>query len=262
MPSLTTPRDFRAVQTLPFCYVCGLQFSSNAAMNRDHVPARTVFARQDRMPCLWLPTHPTCNAEHSTDDQKIGQLISLRRFVTPSSGRDRQLRVSLFSDGSSAVTNVDVDGIVWRWTRGFHAALYREFFPPDLRTRALQTPFPRGRQTPRGIVIEGLLPQHAVFVRTIKTNRISRNLDSIRSNNGKLTYECVWCRTDNTDQWMCIFALDLYDWKDLGVTPGHPPRGCAGAYILPSGQAPATATKGVATRIIIPNRDPYDPFAM
>jgi hypothetical protein len=38
-------------------------------------------------------------------------------------------------------------------------------------------------------------------------------------------------------------------------------RGCAGFYIMPSGPAPATATKGVKSSIIIPSSDPLDPFA-
>jgi hypothetical protein len=32
----------------------------------------------------------------------------------------------------------------------------------------------------------------------------------------KLRYECVWCRADSGDLWICFFALDIYNWKDLG----------------------------------------------
>jgi hypothetical protein len=31
------------------------------------------------------------------------------------------------------------------------------------------------------------------------------------------------CRAANNGPWMCIFALDIYDWKDLGRT-SHQPR--------------------------------------
>lgn len=37
--------------------------------------------------------------------------------------------LQIFGDGVGAVLNVDLDGAVWRWVRGFHAALYREYLP-------------------------------------------------------------------------------------------------------------------------------------
>jgi len=68
------------------------------------------------------------------------------------------------------------------------------------------------------------LPQHLNFVQTIKTNRAKNNLDRICCNKGKLTYECVWAQADNDGPWLCIFALDIYDWKDLGRTRVQPAR--------------------------------------
>jgi len=61
--------------------------------------------------------------------------------------------------------------------------------------------------------------------------------------------------------WLCIFALDIYDWKDLGRTRGLPARGCAGFYITPAQTVPATATKAVKSSIIIPTSDRLDAFA-
>jgi hypothetical protein len=126
---------------------------------------------------------------------------------------------------------------------------------------ALVTPFPRARQVNGQILFEPIRVQHRLFVQTIKTNRAWHSLDRIRCNKGKLNYECVWCQSDGNGPWMCIFAFDVYDWKDLGNTGHFPARGCAGFYIMPSGQAPATATKGVKSSIIIPSSDPLDPFA-
>jgi hypothetical protein len=101
--------------------------------------------------------------------------------------------------------------------------------------------------------------QHFLVVDTIKTNRAKNNLDRIQCNNGKLLYECVWLQSDG-GLWICVFALDIYGWKDLGDTPHLPARGCAGFYLLPSGSAPESATKAVTSMVIIPNFDPLDPF--
>jgi hypothetical protein len=153
--------------------------------------------------------------------------------------------------------------------KGFHAALYGEPLlycesrpaTGSQYTRAIVTPFPRARKRDGNLVVEELrLPQHRNFVETIKTNRAKNNLDRISCNRGKLTYECVWSQADNEGPWRCVFALDIYDWKDLGRTRFQPARGCAGFYITASGDAPAAATTAVSSPIIIPNFDPLDPF--
>ncbi|MGA3402218.1 MAG: hypothetical protein ABSC95_23665 [Acetobacteraceae bacterium] len=260
MVTMTTQMAFREVQALPFCYVCGRDFTPTDNKDRDHIPAKAVFDKRDRMPALWLPTHKACNAGHGTLDQKIGQLVALKRHQVPTK-RDRQLRFRMFRQNVGAIENLDIRSVVWRWVRGFHAALYREPLPATWFMSSLQTPFPSGTATIFGMKIDPLPQQHLAFVETIKVQRAKRNLDTIRSNNGKLTYECVWHQADNGGPWLCIFALNLYDWKDLGVTPGQPARGCAGFYKLPSGMSPGRATRTVTTSIIIPNVDRLDPFA-
>jgi hypothetical protein len=55
--------------------------------------------------------------------------------------------------------------------------------------------------------------------------------------------------------------LDIYDWKDLGRTPGLPARGCAGFYVTPARAVPANATRAVKSSIIIPTSDRLDAFA-
>jgi hypothetical protein len=158
-----------------------------------------------------------------------------------------------------AVVNLDIDGAVWRWIGGFHAALYRE---PGVGIRgALVTPFPKARIVSGRVVFQTLLMQHPLFVQTIKSNRARDNLDRIVCNKGKLTYECVWQQADNGGPWMCIFALDIYDWKDLGRTGMLPARGCAGFYMTPTLTAPAGASRAVASPIVIPSSDRLDPFA-
>jgi hypothetical protein len=154
---------------------------------------------------------------------------------------------------------LDVDRAVWRWIAGFHAALYRE---SGVGMRgSLVTPFPKARLVNGRAVLEPLrVRQHQIIVETIVSNRIRDNFDRIACNNGKLIYECVWQQADNGGPWMCFFALDIYDWKDLGRTEVLPPRGCAGFYVTPTRTVPGNATKGVKSSIIIPVRDRLDPF--
>jgi hypothetical protein len=157
------------------------------------------------------------------------------------------------------VVNLDIDAAAWRWIGGFHAALYRE---SGIGIRgSLVTPFPKARIVNGRPVFAPLLAQHPLFVQTIKSNRVRGNLDRIVCNKGKLIYECVWQQADNGGPWMCIFALDIYDWKDLGRTSALPARGCAGFYIMRAQTVPANATKAVRSSIIIPTSDRFDAFA-
>jgi hypothetical protein len=257
MVSLTTQKEFRELQTIPFCYLCGNGFVAGDEKDRDHVPPQSAIAKCDREPLL-LPTHVRCNGSHHLNDEKIGQLIALRRGEAPRKGV-RRLHVALSPDATQgAVTNLNIDQAVWRWIAGFHAALYRS--PPIGIKGSLVTPLPRAQNLNGRFVMDSLKPQHQLFVRTIKENRARNNLDRIRCNKGKVLYECVWCQSDKGGLWFCMYALDIYDWKDLGRTGILPARGCAGFYIMQSGDAPINAAKSITSRVIIPIADPLDPF--
>jgi hypothetical protein len=258
MVALSAQADFRAIQRMTFCYVCGEQFKIGDNNNRDHLPPRNAFDKGDRTPVLWLPTHYDCNWQHRETDEKIGQLISLKRHQVPAP-KNRKLRFRLFPlQGVTAIDNLHLDHAIWRWVRGFHAALYKEFVP-DLLTRSLVTPFPRLELMPYGAVLHPILQQHLVIVATLKTNRAKQNLDTIRSNNGQFSYDCVWIQDDDKHTWVCMFGMNIYDWKDMGEV-GLPPRGCAGCYYDVPGGIPAAATRATTTKIIAPNVDRLDPF--
>jgi hypothetical protein len=212
MVSLLKQTDFRGVQNLPFCYLCGQAFVTGDGQNRDHVPPECIFALLDREP-LWLPMHTACNKHYSDLDEKIGQLIALRYGKVRRDRKHRKLRFALSPQRTvGAVVNLDIDAAVWRWIAGFHAALYRE---PGVGIRgSLLTPFPRAQMINGHAMLEPLRErQHQLFVQTVKSNRARCNLDRVVSNKGKMTYECVWQQADNSGPWMCIFALDIYDWR-------------------------------------------------
>ena len=259
MVSLVRQNDFRSVRKLPFCYLCGLDFVAGDSQNRDHVPPECIFVPSDREPLL-LPAHMACNKSYELLDEKIGQLIALRYGKIPEDPQHHRLKFAVSSQGDQgAVVNLDIDAAVWRWIAGFHAALYRE---SGVGIKgSLITPFPRARLIDGRVVLEPLRVQHPLFVEAIKYNRRRENLDRISCNKGKLTYECVWQQADNDGPWMCIFALDIYDWKDLGRTPGQPARGCAGFYTTPAKTVPVNATRAMQSSIIVPNGDRLDAFA-
>ena len=259
---LRYPKDLRSISRLPFCYLCGVFFTEDDITDDDHVPPKTDFHKRDRSPPLKLKTHVRCNAALSRSDKQEGQLIALRRGEGLASSRDRSLKLVDYPKAELvALENLNVDAVIWRWIKGFHAALYRE--PLDFIEGSLRTPFPRAEKKNGRIVMQPILPQHVLFVETIKRNRAFQNIDRISINNGKLIYECVWCQFDGEDRWMCIFALDIYNWKDLG---GHtkeiPARGCAGCYLTANHMPPDAAARHKISELLILNFDSFDPFAL
>lgn len=124
---------------------------------------------------------------------------------------------------------------------------------------AIQTPFPSARLSPGVPEFDPIPAQHQIFVKTIKVNRAAKNLDIIRCNNGKLIYECVWDQADD-GTWICVFALDIYGWKELGDINNFAGRGCAGSYLMPSGIVPVASTKGTKLVADFATRDQLDPF--
>jgi hypothetical protein len=155
----------------------------------------------------------------------------------------------------------NIEAAVWRWVMGFHAALYQRHLSAS-RPLSVQTPFPRGRRGPSGIVIDPILEQHVVAVDLVKRNRVAGNIDVVSSNNEKLRYECVWRKADAADAWACFFALDIYDWKDLGSHSAEiPARGCVGIYMLPDRATPPGAALDSDSRIAVTNMDRFDAFA-
>jgi hypothetical protein len=193
-------------------------------------------------------------------DEKVGQLISLQRGQAPSDPNNRRLRFRHFGVlGAAALMNVNFEAAVWRWIAGFHSALYRE--PLRARRRCIVTPFTRANQINGTYSFLPIPVQHLLFVKMVKVNRIRNSVDRIVTNKGKMTYECLWVQTDDRSEWFCMFALNIYDWKDLGATSIQPARGCAGGYALDTGQVPSLAARGSPPLVWIPDPHPLDPFA-
>jgi hypothetical protein len=117
--SLTDQKSLRALQNLPFCYLCCRNFEAGDRTDLDHVPPESALAREDRQPLL-LKTHVACNRRYSKTDQKIGQLIGLQLGRLPSDPKNRVLKLYRSNQiGATALSNLDSDGAIWRWVSGF-----------------------------------------------------------------------------------------------------------------------------------------------
>lgn len=263
MIAISTQKNLRKVRDLPFCYICGKQFTREDSINHDHVPPRAIFAIEDKNFPLKLTTHVKCNSRQKEDDEVIGQLISLLHGKTPSKKNDK-LKIKIYSINNLnqplAGFNVrNIEFLIRRWIKGFHAALYQKPLS-DSSKFAIQSPFPKGIIKNGKIVPEKIKQQHIEVVDSIKKNRLAKSLDVIITNNGKLRYECLWDRLSD-HSWVCIFALDLYGWKRLGDINNFSSRGCAGLYRPLDGHLPVNATKETNLEFLYSNTDITDPFA-
>ena len=224
---LDSQKTCRPIQKLPFCYLCTKEFQAGEERNRDHLPPYKLFAKGDRDVPLILPTHAACNGERSAEDQIISQLAGVlhgRDYVE----RDRKMQFvrGRFADGSYAlaIRRVDLRRIVRRWVRGFHAALYREALPESAVFQT-ELPLPEGLVRETGIDFSRPIDLQERIVEEIKKNRLTNSLDRIVCRNGQCRYECVWVQFDK-GEWFCVYALDIYDWKNLGEITHFEPRGC------------------------------------
>ena len=197
-----TQQDVRPLRRLPFCYICGRQFSPDDVQNDDHVPPTSLFLEADRNHPLILPTHYDCNHGRHVEDQQIGQLIGLLHGDAPN---PQHQRIQLFGgqgpDGNpfAAAGGLDLTAIIRRWVRGFHAALYRE--PMADGTQFMTSPPLASADMDTGQVdpVHDIVPH---FVRAIRQNREGGPLDRIVCRNGKCALVRVggtgdgpkWCR--------------------------------------------------------------------
>lgn len=262
MVTVSSQIQLRAIRDLPFCHVCGEPIRATEDANHDHVPARSCFDKTDRNPPLKLRTHVRCNNEHKLNDEKFGQLIAAQRHKVIDPERT-ELRITVIGQPGSEpqyafFDNLDVIGAIRRWVGGFHTALYREPLPPNTWFQ-VTTPLPQGQIVGDVIRVEPVLQQHLKFVEALKLNRAAANLDSVVTCSSKMRYECVWAELDGGGKF-CIFGLDIYGWIGLGDGKNFEPRGCVGAYILRSRDAPPQASIATCLSAPIQNKSLLDPF--
>jgi hypothetical protein len=259
MPEIVTQKDLRAAHSMPFCYLCGKPFAPGDERTKDHVPPKALFAVEDRSPPLILPVHPTCNGAESGRDELIGQLVACLRGDHP---REERLRLSVHlfglrgsSNPVAGVSDLPLMKIVFRWVRGFHAALYRTPLPD--RGGMIHAPMPEFDLAPDGRLVQFPVPEcRPHLTRLFKEQVAAGRTDGVTCFNGKCQYRCSWLTFDQ-GQPFCLFALRIYNWEEFGDERGGK-RGCVGYYFA---DPPSGATSGTRIHIAVPNLVPLDPFA-
>ncbi len=244
--SLTAQSELQAVQKRAFCYLCARTFGEHDEQDKDHVPPSAMFLPGDRQPPLILPTHIVCNNTRSAEDQITGKIIGLLhdRHVLPK-GYSPAFAGVTFPDGTLGWgSSDDIKGIIFRWVRGFHAALYNEPLEPVRRIVSPPIPERRIEGTDVAPVPVPEVVQH--FVEELNRNRAAGTIDSVVCRNNQCRYECVWNKDDD-GQWICIWGLDICNWQRLGDSTHFEPRDCVGMYRPKSGTIPASATRATQT---------------
>ena len=269
MPRFEKQKDLRAAQKLGFCYLCGIKFNDTDKPTREHLPPSSLFRKEDRDFPLILPAHVECNEREHKSDELLGLLIAqIEGWPIPP--RHRQLDADLIPTEQGMFTvsrDLDLNRFITRCVRGFHAALYGDWLPPDTEN-VLHPPFRGGHLNPdtgspydnvqARLLVDALLDQHAVFVQILKKNRLAGRTDKVATRNGKCIYECVWAKSDN-GRTTCVFGLKINNWHRLGALAGYTPRGCVGMYAPKTGR-PQNSTSETNLEVVFKNRDPLDPF--
>ena len=257
MIELSKQSELRQARAQDFCYICGKPLAGEP-VDIDHVPPTCLFKKEDRDTPLILRTHRRCNNAENLTDEKMGQLVNLIHGKPPKPDRLKPKIYTTTDNRIMAGTKINLKGVIWRWVKGFHTALYKEFLPPDSKV-AIHPSLPVARKTAEGYMPDEKLEQHRIMAEVLSQSRRIGRIDRIICRNSKCIYECTW-DTDDNGFYMCIFGLRIYNWEKLGDQIGFAKRGCVGFYRPKSG-IPAGAATASNLKIPIRLSNPLDPFS-
>ena len=260
MVGIIKQKQARQVQSRDFCYLCGQNIEGYGPTDKDHVPPRGMFKKEDRDYPIILPVHEKCNDAWQTVDDKVKLLIDILhgKDITRYSGKYRA-EIAEDKDGTlyPLIGDMPLIPMIGRIVRGFHAALYNEYLPPNTENKIL-SPVPKAEIIDGKVSVKRVLPQFYICSEILKRSIEANATDKIYSNNSKMRYECTWPQLDNGRRY-CVFALDIYNWANLGNDVTAEEHACIGMYFL-NGHMPKNAT--AATKIVDPFRtgEAFNPF--
>ncbi len=264
MVEIITAQQARKVSLLDFCYVCGNPFTESNPSTRDHVPPKKIFIAEDRGWPLILPAHNECNSEYSFSDEQAKGLIALlhpKDTVVPPLKTEQVGIVK--RDGKPTgvlLKGLSLRRIAAKILRACHAALYHEFLRNEDTNRAVLLPLPIFDPETGNIDENELLPQHQILCKLLKDNRKISNVDHIQAYNGKFRFEVVWSTADDNESHFGVFAIDIYNWHNLGGKVLGRPQGCFGMYRLNKSPIPKNACVATSVELPFTYLEPLNPF--
>lgn len=229
-----------ARQTIAFCYLCGKDLPPRGEPGRrkqligEHVIPRTLLGNapesQAEAWAVVLDVHRAC--EESTKQRadhwlKLLQDMHVKpasEWAKPGHVRDMPIRPSLLihPQTGTAVTTFtglgDLFAGVWRWIRGLHAALYREFLLPDV-WHFSYPPVPACSSQESGPTIEDTETQSHLIRSSIGLAESLGKWDGITAWGGAARYRCTWWQCaalKGKPNWICFWTLSfprLEEWS-------------------------------------------------
>ena len=233
------------------------------AWTQDHVPPKAIFAPEDRPNSMRMPTHERCNCGLSGRDKACVQLFGLLRGRPHKEWTEAQYEAWVDENGDIAaftVRGIDPAGMIWRWVRACHAALYATVLPEDTAHRVWE-PMPSAAY-PAAEPVE--LPKmefvgkdyHALRL-ILQRSLLGDSADRLEANGGKWRYACTW-KADVSGGWFCVWALDLYSSHRLGDSRAA--RACLGVYQLDDKSRPTSGATEAALAVDASSLNSVDPF--
>ncbi len=260
MVQIVNQKQAREVQSLSFCYLCGQALDNGNFLDRDHVPPKSMFLREDRNFPIILKVHRKCNADWQISDEKVKLLVDVLHGVdiTRHAGKYR-VGVARSKTGQlfPLLGGIPLGAMIHRIMRAFHAALYGEFMPQTVKNKIL-TPIPEAEFKDGEVTVKRILPQFKDLSDMLRASTLARVTDKIITNNDKLRYECTWPQFDNGSRF-CVFALDIYNWESLGDQVSNEEYACIGFYFL-DGHMPSKATEATRVQVSFGPGVALDPF--
>lgn len=210
-----------------------------------------------------MPTHHACNAGLSGSDKKCIQLFGMLRGRPHKEWTDAIYEGWFDKDGNVealTVRGIDPRGVIWRWVRACHAALYEQVLPVDTLHKlwepmaSAEYNLSEPRALPR---MEPLGNDYHVLRLALQRSMIADSADRLEANGGKWRYVCTW-KADPDGGWFCVWAADLYSSHHMGDDRSQ--RACLGIYRLEDGSKPVGAAVEATIAVDVTGFDPINPF--
>ncbi len=230
-----------ARRAVGFCYLCGKELPKkrhSATVGEHVIPKKLLGTLPSTLNECWpieLDVHPECEDRMKQEKDhylKLFQELNTKpRCDWASPEQVRKIPISPrrvhLSDGSSwaAFEMGELLEGAWMWIRGIHAAIYREFLPPDVPSHVFP-PVPSFSSSPDG---PSLKEAEEISHLTRSVIQLGLNIDKwdgVVAWGGAVQYHCIWyplATPQGMQGWLCCWTLTipgLLEWSGTVLPPG------------------------------------------